>query len=218
MKVEINKPESLKDITLEQYQKFVAIKEPTNDDLLSIFLNVDLEIINKIKATEIDRLVSHINGLFELEQHHQLRFNLNGVKYGFIPDLDSITYGENKDITTYLNDWGKMHKAMAVLYRPITLSKGGKYLIEDYEGTRLTSEVMKQMPLSVVMGSMVFFYNLTNALLKAIPNYLEKQTKTQLTKGQISGENGEAIKSYIHSLRVTLEDLTRSQSYPYTSA
>jgi len=217
MKVELNIPESLKDITLQQYQKFVAIKEPTNDDLLSIFLNEDINVINQIKASEIDRLVSHINSLFEVDQHHQLRFNLNGVKYGFIPDLDNISYGENKDITTYLNDWSKMHKAMAVLYRPITLSKGGKYLIEEYNGTRLTSEVMLQMPLSVVMGSMVFFYRLTNELLKAIPNYLEKQTKMQSMKGQISVENGEAIKSYIHSLRGTLDDLTKSQSYHYTN-
>jgi hypothetical protein len=107
---------------------------------------------------------------------------------------------------------------MSVLYRPIKLSKGGKYIIEDYEGTRLISERMLKMPLSVVMGSMVFFYNLTNALLKAIPNYLESQTKTQLMNGQISEENGEAIKNYIHSLKVTLEDLTKSQSYHYTSA
>jgi hypothetical protein len=106
---------------------------------------------------------------------------------------------------------------MAVMYRPITLSKGGKYLIEDYKGTRLTADTMLQMPLGVVMGAMVFFFRLTNELLKAIPNYLERQTKTQLMKGQISEENGEAIKSYLHSLKGTLEDLTRLQSYHYTS-
>ena len=218
MKLELNIPESLNDITLEQYQRFVAIEEPTNDDLLSIFLDVDLNVVNQIKATEIDRLVSNINSLFEVEQIHQLRFNLNGVRYGFIPDIDNISYGENKDITTYLNDWGNMHKAMAVLYRPITLSKSGKYLIEEYEGTRLTADAMLKMPLSIVFGANVFFYNLTNALLKAIPNYLNQQTKTQLMKGQISDENGEAIKKYIRSLRETLDDLTRLQSYPCISA
>ena len=218
MKLELNIPESLNDITLEQYQRFVAIEEPTNDDLLSIFLDVDLNVVNQIKATEIDRLVSNINSLFEVEQIHQLRFNLNGVRYGFIPDIDNISYGENKDITTYLNDWGNMHKAMAVLYRPITLSKSGKYLIEEYKGTRLTADAMLKMPLSIVFGANVFFYNLTNALLKAIPNYLESQTKTQLMNGQISGENGEAIKKLTRSLKETLDDLTRLQSYPCISA
>jgi len=111
-----------------------------------------------------------------------------------------------------------MHKAMAVLYRPIKQKLGARYLIEDYEGSHKYSETMKQMPLGVVMGAMVFFYNLTNALLKAIPSYLAKQAKKEQTKGAISEENGEAIKKYIHLLKETSEDLTKLQTYPYIPA
>ena len=75
---------------------------------------------------------------------------------------------------------------------------------------------MKEMPLGIVMGAMVFFYNLTNALLKAIPSYLEKQTEKEQTTGQISAENGEAIKKYIHLLKETSEDLMRLQTYHFT--
>ena len=218
MRLEIEIPENLEDITLEQYQKFLSIENPSNDDLLSVFLNLNQQGIDKIKASEVDRLVVLINSLFEVKQEHKLKFNLRGQEFGFIPDIDNITYGENKDITTYVNDWQSMHKAMAVLYRPITQTQKGKYLIQEYNGTREYSELMKQMPLSVAMGAMVFFYNLTNELLNYIPSYLEKVTVQEQMKGVISAENGELIQKSIALLKVTLEDLKRLQSYPYISA
>lgn len=216
MKIEVNIPENLNDITLGQYQEFLKIEEPTEEDILKVFLGLDLKGLGKIKASDVDKYANHITSLFEQEQEHVLKFDLKGVQFGFMPNLDEITYGENKDVTAYLNDWQTMHKAMAVLYRPIKQKLGARYLIEDYEGSHKYSETMKEMPLGVVMGAMVFFYNLTNALLKAIPSYLEKQTEKERTTGVISAENGEAIKKYIHLLKETSEDLMRLQTYHFT--
>ena len=143
-----------------------------------------------LPADKIEGFAEQINSVFEQDKQFTPTFVLNGVKYGFIPKLDSITYGENKDLTTYLNDFDNMNKAMAVMYRPIIHEQRGKYLIEDYEGSSRYSEVMKQAPLSVVLGATVFFYNLTNGLLKAIPNYLgeelEKESKDLLKSGEIT--------------------------------
>lgn len=218
MKVEINVPENLNDITLGQYQEFLRLEDPREEDVLGIFLGLDLKGIGKIKASDVERYSKHINDLFEQEQKHSLRFNLNGLEFGFIPNLDEITYGENKDVTSYLNDWQKMHKAMAVLYRPIVNKFGKKYLIEEYEGSHKHSELMKRMPLGVVMGSLVFFCNLTNELLKAIPSFLEKEMQKEQTTKVTLQENGEAIRSYIQSLKETLGDLTKLQTYPYILA
>ena len=216
MKIEVNIPENLNDITLGQYQEFLKIEEPTEEDILKVFLGLDLKGLGKIKAADVDKYAAHITSLFEQDQQHVLKFDLKGVQFGFMPNLDEITYGENKDVTAYLNDWQTMHKAMAVLYRPITQKLGARYLIEDYEGSHRHSEAMKDMPLGIVMGAMVFFYNLTNALLKAIPSYLEKETMKGQTTGVISAENGEAIKKYIHLLKETSADLMRLQTYHFT--
>tara|TARA_R110002126_G_scaffold100487_4_gene232028 strand:+ start:2075 stop:2731 length:657 start_codon:yes stop_codon:yes gene_type:complete len=218
MNIEINIPDNLNEITLGQYQEFLKIEDPTEEDILKVFLNLDLKGIGKVKAADVDKYAAHITSLFEQEQRHSLKFNLKGVEYGFLPNLDDITYGENKDVTAYLNDWQSMHKAMAVLYRPITQKLSGKYLIENYEGSHKYGETMKSMPLGIVMGAMVFFYNLTNELLKAIPNYLEKEAMKEQMKGQISEQNGEAIKKYTHLLKETLGDLAKLQTYPYTLA
>jgi hypothetical protein len=205
MRIEITIPESLDDITLEQYQVFSKIEEPTIDQTLTTFLNISQKELNMLPADKIEGFAEQINSVFEQDKQFTPTFVLNGVKYGFIPKLDSITYGENKDLTTYLNDFDNMNKAMAVMYRPIIHEQRGKYLIEDYEGSSRYSEVMKQAPLSVVLGATVFFYNLTNGLLKAIPNYLEedlqKESKDLLKSGQIT-------KKQLHSLMRKFKELS----------
>ena len=218
MEIKVNIPEDLNDITLSQYQEFLSLEDPTEEDILRIFLKLDLKGLGKIKFSDVDRYSAHITSLFKQEQKHSLKFDLKGIEFGFIPNLDDITYGENKDITAYLNDWQAMHKAMAVLYRPTTQRLGSKYLIEEYEGSHKYGETMKQMPLGVVMGAMVFFCNLTNALLKATPSYLQKLKKQTQMTDPISVENGEVIKKYIQLLKETSEGLKKSQSFLFTNA
>ena len=218
MQLEVSIPSSLKEVKLKDYQEFLLIEEPTNDDLLKCILNINTKELGKVKDKDVDYLTQHINKLFDKEHEFVPTFKINDVLYGFIPNLDDITYGENKDVTSYINEWGNMHKAMAVLFRPIKQKQGHKYLIEEYEGSHKHSEAMKQMPLNAALGAMVFFYNLTNALLKSIPNYLEKELTKEQTKGVVSQENGVLIQSYILSLRGTLQDLKKLQNFPYTNA
>ena len=218
MQIEISIPSSLKEVKLKDYQEFLLIEDPTNDDLLKCVLNIDQKELGKIKASDVDYLMNHINSLFEKEKDFIPTFKMYGIEYGFVPNLDEITYGENKDVTTYINDWGTMHKAMAVLFRPIKKKQRDKYIIEEYEGSHKYSEVMKEMPLNVVMGAMVFFYNLTNVLLKSIPSFLEKEIAKEQMQGVISKENGEAIQNSILLLNQTLQDLEKLQSSPFISA
>ena len=218
MQIEVTLPSSLKEVKLKDYQEFLKIEEPTNDDMLKCILNINQKELGKIKASSVDYLLSHIVKLFEEKQELIPTFKLYGVEYGFIPNLDEITYGENKDITSYINDWDKMNKAMAVLFRPIIQKQGNKYRIQEYQGSHEYSEIMKEMPLNVVMGAMVFFYNLTNVLLKSMPSYMEKELTKEQTQGAISQESGQAIQKSIHSLKQTLQDLTKLQSFPYINA
>ena len=212
-------PTDLSEIKLYQYQKFIAIDEPQNEDVLKCFLDLDTDTINLMKVSDVKDIAATILETFKKNDNKFTpTFKLNNDYFGFIPNLDEITYGENKDITTYLNDWKNMHRAMAVMYRPITHKRGTKYVVEDYKGTHVYSDIMKDTPLNVVFGSMVFFWNLTNELLQTIPNFLAKQTKKEQIAGRISVKNGEAIQKSLHLLKATLDDLMKFQHYPYTSA
>ena len=218
MQVEVSVPSSLREVKLKDYQELLIKENPDNDDMLKCILNINTKELGKIKDKDVDNLLVIINKLFDKKHEFIPTFKMKGVLYGFIPKLDDITYGENKDVTNYINDWGNMHKAMAVLFRPVKQKQNSKYLIEDYEGSHKYSEMMKNMPLDVVLGAMVFFWNLTNALLNSIPNYLEKEMKQAQMQGVDLAESGVAIQSYMHLLKETLQNLKRLQSYPFINA
>ena len=218
MQLELSVPSSLREVKLSDYQELLSIKEPDNDDMLKCILNIDTKQLGKIKDKDVDNLLAVISDLFKKDNKFIPTFKLKGVLYGFIPKLDDITYGENKDVTSYINDWGNMHKAMAVLFRPIKQKHGSKYIIEDYDGSHKYSDALKSMPLDVVLGSMVFFWNLTNALLNSIPSYLEKAIKEEQTKGLGLVESGELSAKYIALVDKTLQSLTRLQSFPFINA
>lgn len=215
MKVKIHIPASLKDIKLHQYQRFLRIEEPNDMDLLVCMLDSDKNTLSNLKSSEFDRIVVHLNALFDVKHELTSIIDVKGVKMGLIPDFDAITYGENKDITSYINDWDNMHRAIAVLYRPITQKVKGKYLIEDYKGTRFTSEMMLNMPLDVVFGVLVFFWTLTNELLSYIPSFLQQELQRKQTNSLI---NGQDITKSIHSLKEILDEMKKLQGCHFTLA
>ena len=218
MKVEIQVPSSLSEITLEQYQKFAEINTDDNQDssflmhkTVEIFCNLNLKDIAKIKYIYVQEILNDINNLFDKKQDLIPKFKHKGVTYGFIPVLDDMTLGEYVDLDENFTNWETMHKAMTVLYRPITLDKGDRYQIEEYDGLD-NADLMKGMPLDVVMGCMFFFYNLNNELLKTTLNYLSQEVPKQLTTEQLQtlARNGDGINQSMESLKGMLQGLNIS--------
>ena len=219
MKLELLIPTSLSEIPLKHYQEFRKVAENSNDEefisekMIELFCGIELKDVIKIKASDISDMVQHFNKLFSGKQNFQHRFKIGDLEFGFVTDLENISWGEYIDIERNLTSWDTMHKAMAAMYRPITKRKGEKYEIEEYNGTATYAEVMKYAPLNVVFGASVFFWTLGSELLTALMDYLEKEMKgMDLTTIQNSlnlENNGVGIKAYMHSLKETLQDLTQ---------
>tara|TARA_R110000796_G_scaffold23750_2_gene67987 strand:+ start:154 stop:801 length:648 start_codon:yes stop_codon:yes gene_type:complete len=215
MKQDIRIPTNVGEMTLKQHQEMVS-KEGnlTDEQLVSIYCNKTLDDVLQMPSSVYNKAVDILArsvGTIEKEQPLKMRFKLNGTEYGMIPNLDEITYGENKDLMQYIGDWKTMHLAMSVLYRPITQTLGSTYSIEKYNGTKEHRDVMQHMPLDIVLGSQVFFSRLTEELLRAIPNYLERVVHN--SKGQMQDQSikqtGEAMMKYSALLKETLEGLRR---------
>jgi hypothetical protein len=216
MKIDIYIPEKLSDITLEQYQKFEKLNTVDNQNsnfllhkMVEIFCRLDLKDIARIKYKYVNSIVSDLNNMFNVKTELIPTFTLKGVEYGFIPKLDDITLGEYIDLDSSISDWETMHKAMAVLYRPITLKKDDRYQIEEYTAKEDT-DVFKDTPLDVVMGCLVFFYSLNNELLQTTLKYLAKEMKENLTTQQRQAleESGVGINQSMAWLREMLPNST----------
>jgi len=187
MKLTLNIPESLSEVTLDQYQQWLKVAEGKDLDnflqqkMIEIFCGVTLKQVMLIKAKDIESIVDQISKLFNQKENKFIdRFNYQDQEFGFVPKLDDMTFGEYVDLDNYLADWQLIHKAMGVLFRPITFKKKKQYLIEDYETADKYN--MKQMTLDVVFGAMVFFWNLRNELQKHILNYLANQTEVPISQ------------------------------------
>ena len=214
--IELEVPTTLADIKLWQYQKYMKVVDAHKDaeqteelnnflnmKLVEIFCNVSLKDVSKISVRGYKRILDILKKVFDEKPKLVQRFDLEGVDMGFIPKLDDISLGEYIDIENNLPDWQKIHKAMAVLYRPVNFKLGNKYGIAPYEVKEEIHEVMKEMPMNVVISSMVFFYSLGKALLGAIPKYMEKNlTSSQIYQlEQHLQKNGVGINQFMHSLK-----------------
>ena len=220
MKVDIYIPDELSDITLEQYQKFAKLNTEENQNtnfllhkMVEIFCRLDLKDIARIKFNYVTQIVNDLNNIFNTKTELIPTFKMKGVEYGMIPKLDDITLGEYIDLDNNISDWETMHKAMAVLYRPVKLKKDHRYQIEEYTGEE-DAVKFKDMPLDVVMGSLVFFWSLSSELLQTTLKYLAQEMKEELTFQQrvILEESGVGINQSMDWLKGMLPSLTQLPS------
>jgi hypothetical protein len=212
MKLEINVPTSLSEITLGQYQKYLKIAENNPDGnfldakMIEIFCGIPLSESYKIKMSSVRAVVDILNELLSTTPNHIERFRMNDTEYGFVPDLDELTLGEYVDLDNNISSWDNMHIAMNVLYRPVKIAKVGKYSIVDYNVDNANE--MKDMPLDAAIGSIFFFYNLGIELSRHTILYSNNQQEMEDIQHQLTlQENGVGINQFMDSLTEILQNL-----------
>lgn len=201
----------LKDLKLKQYQEFLEFQKKIPDGeilaakLIEIFYGISYDAAFNIKMGDVNKITDDITRLLNEKPKLIKKFTLNKIEYGFIPSLDDMSLGEYIDVDTFIGDWQNMHKAMGVLYRPITQKHKHKYSIEDYKVQ--DNEHLKDMPLNVVFSSIIFFYHLGIDLSQVMMDYLEENKTEDLTQFLNSEGNGVGISQFMHSLKGTLQNL-----------
>ena len=194
MKVKIKKDDKIKefkliskwsDVTLEKWLKLIDLETDSKtkeaEETIAAISDIPKQLIKELSIKDVAVIMSRAAEL-QQEQDSSLKriIEINGVEYGFHPDLDSITLGEYADIETFIkNDIeGHLPELMAVLYRPIIEKKGSIYTIEAYDGDiRMRTEEMKQMSAEQVQSALVFFWLLGKELSMILPSYSMEQLK-----------------------------------------
>ena len=178
--VKILIPESARELTVEQYQKFLKVEGDETFTMLKaleLFANIPLKVAYAMKADDILSISTDIFTMISVKHPLVKRLSFRGKEYGFVPNLEEMSFGEYIDLDNYLSDMQSLHKTIGVLYRPITIDKGDLYEIEPYNGTDGYSD----FPLDVALGATLFFYRLSNRLLKDSQTSLEQETTNNLT-------------------------------------
>ena len=181
MKIQL--PEHIGEITLEQYQRYNALikredlsVDNFNKRKIEIFTGLKIIDVTKIQLTDYDGILKQIDDALSKDVGFEPFFKMKGVEFGFIPNFDKITAGEYRDLLIYNSEIDTMHNLMAILFRPIKdKDVFGNYVIEPYRGTEQYANLMKQMPLNIVTGALVFFSNLANELVSYTQRFTEAE-------------------------------------------
>jgi hypothetical protein len=229
--MEFTIPATLRDVRLSQWQRYIDVYDKNKDEdateflnkkVLEIFCDVKLSDVDKIGLNVFDNTLVHLSSVLNSKPELSQTFKLEGtdgvvVEFGMIPNLDKMSYGEFIDLEKYLFSDKDLHKAMAVLYRPIKFKSKDKYLIHEYKGTSYMADVMKDTPLDVAISARVFFYRLATKLGNYTMAYTLKQLqeKNQNKQDKDSVKNGETIKQYLLSLEKMLEESEKLQNFQY---
>jgi hypothetical protein len=215
MKINITIPETLNEITLYQYQKFEKLikdNEPSdfvNQKTIEIFCNIELKDVARIRIAEVSEILTHINNLLQQKPKLSNTFKLGVYEFGFIPKLEDLSSGEYIDIESYLGDTQTLHKAMAVLFRPIKTKVNKLYTIEEYESSEKYSEVLKYMPLDIALGCMLFFSTLLNDCVIGLTDFIQNEAEQSEQVKKILEKNGVGINQFTQQLKETFSTLTQ---------
>jgi hypothetical protein len=159
---------SWSEVTLEKWLQIIEIetgsKTKEAEETIATLSDMSKQLIKELSIKDVAVIMGKVAEMQANENSSLKRIiEIEGVEYGFHPDLDEITLGEYADLETMIKDGVKdnMPELMSILYRPVT-EKGanGVYTIEAYDGKiRIRAEEMKKMSAEQVQAALVFFYD-----------------------------------------------------------
>ena len=188
---EIKLISSWSDVNLETWLKLIEFetgsKTKEAEGTIATLSDMSKQLINQLSLKDVAVIMEKI-AEFQAGQNSSLKkiIEIEGVEYGFHPNLDDITLGEYADLETFIKNGIEQHlpEVMAVLYRKVTeKTDSGVYTIEKYGGDlTIRAEQMKKMSAEQVQSALVFFYSFVSVLSMTLESYLTKklkETKTQ---------------------------------------
>jgi len=205
--LEIIVPTSWKDLSLNTYLRFQRDAKNFEDNfeaqmdfMIYHFCNLDFDSIRGLSVDSHNSIAQKFNK-FEVPDTLPLQrlVTINGVQYGFEPNLSKMAYGAYVDIAQYEEltidkNWGKI---MNILYRPITSKKGDLYTIEPYTG-RDDWEKWLDVTMDIHYGALFFFINLHRDLVNATLNSLKEMELQPNIKSTLL-KSGRTIQQFLNS-------------------
>ena len=193
---EYNIIDSWNDVTLEKWQQLVLGKKESKTkeakETIAILSDIPKKLIEQMALKDVSLIFERISKL-QVDGKLKKIFEIDGIKYGFLPDCDEITLGEWADIEHYIKDGleKNMHKIMAVLFRPITSKEDKMYSIEAYkDGRERAEKFRKKMTIVQINQALVFFWTFGSEFAGILPLYLTKKMlklKAEISLAQSGG-------------------------------
>lgn len=190
-------------LDLEQYSD--------DDDAQNAFLVWNLcgltpNMTNALDNETLQNIIVDLKQLLNKQDFDLTRIvEIEGIKYGFEPNLAKMSYGSYLDLTRFKeisinDDWASI---MSILYRPVTKQKGALYEVEPYKGEEpKNKDKWLSVNMDVHFGCFFFFNRISHLLLKDTLNSSKETLEMEVTHpfiNTIFQKSGEAIQALFPS-------------------
>ena len=175
--IEITVPTDYSAVSLKKYLKIQEDLETYKDDkeaqdafLLYNIIGLTPEVIIKLDSDTITSIKKDLYAFLGKTDFELQKFvTIDGVKYGFEPNLSKMAYGAYLDLSSYQNialdkNWASI---MNILYRPVTKTKGALYSIEPYSNDKQDNkDKWLDVNMDIHFGCFFFFNRILKELTK----------------------------------------------------
>lgn len=181
----ITVPKDWSAVTLEQFLRLKKDMETYKDEpealvacLFHHLCNFPVEYLQQLDIDTYIAIKKDIYDFFNKVELPLKRFlTIDGVEYGFEPNLSQMAYGAYLDISKYetleINE--KWAEIMSILYRPVVKKQGALYDIEGYTG-KIEKDKFLNVGMDAHWGAIFFFKGLLEDLQSSILNSLKKDS------------------------------------------
>lgn len=203
MKKTIQVPTSWADITIRRFQDYTRSIDIAKTDREKVFATITTmcgltdEEAEALPQKDANKIVESLAFLLDAPSGDEplvQTFVFREVAFGFIPNWTRLTLGEYVDLETYTasgNMVENLHKAMAVMYRPINNTALHQYDIVEYVPNEDMEQVMLDLTMDIAVSASVFFYNIAERFAADMRHYLNQLKDDPPTTR--SGINGVGI-------------------------
>lgn len=180
----ITVPKDYSAITLKQYLQFRTEMDNYKDDpeavetiLFHYICGVPAELVSKIDVETLNKIREDLSRFMADTNYELQKFvTIDGVEYGFEPNLSKMAYGAYLDIARYDTitidkNWAKI---MDILYRPVTKKVGSSYEVRQYNG-EINEDKWYGVGMDIHWGCLFFFSDLLKDLLNSTQKSLMKE-------------------------------------------
>jgi hypothetical protein len=185
-------PVSAEQITLKRFVDYHASSDDVEKVMIAV--NKSREYCEGLKAETVQTVID----LFETacvtgKDIHTPTVTIQGVKLGFIPDINSMTFREHVDLdqlsksiwlTNGQTDYKNLSQLMAILYRPITEQVGDYYNILKYDSSKVKNymKAINGLTMDRVQGGLLFFSSIAAELVNNSLESLDAMLTKEMTE------------------------------------
>lgn len=171
MAIKVHIPLNASQISVEQFVNYHTAR--TDTERLMAATKHPRKVVESFQmSTSNEIMASFETAMNSGSPRHEQTFVMDGMRLGFIPDLNAMTLKEHVDLELYSGliwtkdgtDYTHLPKLLAILFRPVRGKLGKFYEIEPYSSdtSKLHMERVMQMTMDRVNGALVFFSTIAN--------------------------------------------------------